>query len=112
VPRQNTPIPGFDAGNLAKLNQALEDANSRVSRAVISKVAKIRQAQLHQHRINKFHLLVDKTTVLRHPLGAIPSAVQFSVIDGAGTVTVLRMTADRIYVKASANVRVNVVIQR
>lgn len=112
MPRQLGPIPSFDPSNRAKLNQILDDATARVDRGVISKKAQIRQGQLHQHKVSKFQLRANKSATIRHNLGALPSNVSFAVVEGAGTVSVVRMTADRIYVRATADVRVDVVIQR
>ena len=112
MPRQLPPVAAFDPSNRTKLNQILDDATARVDRGVISPNARIRQSQIHQNQVKKMKLLQDKTTVIRHSLGAIPSNVSISVVDGAGSVTVVRMSKDRIYVRADADVRVNVVMQR
>lgn len=110
MPRQLPPFPAYDPNR--RLNQVVDDLTATADHSTLSKNAKIRQSQLHQHRVSKLRLKAGILTSVRHPLGAIPSNASFVPVEGGGTVQIVRMTTDRVYVKASADVRVNVLIQR
>ena len=112
MPRQLPPIQGLDGSNRKKLNQIIDDMTATADRATLSKTARIAQSQLHQTKVDKKRVYAGQLMSIRHTLGAIPSNVSISPIEGSGSVVVVRTTKDRVYIRASADMRVNMVIQR
>ncbi len=111
MPRQLPPIVGGDPSTRKKLNQIIDDMTATADRATLSKVARISQSQLHQHREQKRRLKGGEIVSIRHQLGAIPSNITVTSLDGVD-VQIIRTTKDRVYVRALSDTRADILIQR